>query len=388
MRHDRPCLPVLVCSSVAAGCIGWSGAVSLLPAAMAFPGIWSVCRSRRQAGAVSAAYFLSASRGLPQGVATFYVTDIWPGLFLWLAASIGFVVVHSLCWTKTAGWRKASRYLAACLLMAIPPFGITGWASPLTGAGVLFAGWGWAGLAASAAGLAVMTTRLRPVAAIVLTGFWLWSAATWTDHLIPSGWQGVNLASGSALGRDTGLNAQRDLLATVRKAQASGGSIIVLPESALGFWTPTAERLWRRELADDALTVLAGASVADASGYDNVLVSISRTESRILYRQRMPVPIAMWQPWQSWMGQTGGAHAHVLAPAGRMVRGQHVAILICYEQLLIWPILQSMWDDPDVVVAVGNGWWTSGTSIVDAQRAAMLAWARLFGKPVVFSFNT
>jgi hypothetical protein len=43
---------------------------------------------------------------------------------------------------------------------------------------------------------------------------------------------------------------------------------------------------------------------------------------------------------------------------------------------------------PDVVVATGNGWWTSETTIVDQQHAIVRAWARLFGMPVVFSFNT
>jgi hypothetical protein len=71
-----------------------------------------------------------------------------------------------------------------------------------------------------------------------------------------------------------------------------------------------------------------------------------------------------------------------------MVGATRVAVLICYEQLLVWPVLQSMSGAPDIVVAIGNGWWTSGTSIVDVQRAAVLAWARLFAKPVVFSFNT
>jgi len=78
----------------------------------------------------------------------------------------------------------------------------------------------------------------------------------------------------------------------------------------------------------------------------------------------------------------------MLGKAEQTVAGQRVTILICYEQLLIWPILQSMWSDPDLVVAIGNGWWTSGTSIAAVQRATILAWARLFGKPALFSFNT
>jgi K+/H+ antiporter YhaU regulatory subunit KhtT len=61
--------------------------------------------------------------------------------------------------------------------------------------------------------------------------------------------------------------------------------------------------------------------------------------------------------------------------------------LICYEQLIVWPVLQSMLEKPDIIVAVGNGWWTSGTSIVAIQRASAVAWAKLFAKPLVLSFN-
>jgi len=379
---------LLLLTSVATGWIGWSGAVDLLPAAMAFPAIWSLCRDRRQAGAVSCFYFLSASRGLPQGVATYYATNVWPGLFLWFCASIVFVSVHMLVWTHASGWRRACRYIIATTLMMVPPFGISGWASPLTAAGVLFAGWGLAGLVAGAAGLAVLATRVRPLGAIVLAGAWLWYASTWTDRPVPVGWQGVDLQSGSALGRDLSLPLQRQLIATVDKAQAGGSSVVVLPEGALGFWTSAVDHLWRNALADRNVTVLAGASLADASGYDNVVVSIDKAESRVVYRQRMPVPIAMWAPWRGWTGESGGAHAHMLEKAGHTVAGQRVTILICYEQLLIWPILQSMGSDPDLVVGIGNGWWTSGTSIVAVQRATILAWARLFGKPAVFSFNT
>jgi len=42
---------------------------------------------------------------------------------------------------------------------------------------------------------------------------------------------------------------------------------------------------------------------------------------------------------------------------------------------------------PTAIVAPGNGWWTAGTSIVAIQNASVLAWAKLFGMPVVTAFN-
>jgi len=385
MRRELFRAATLVGISAITGWAGWSGHMLLLPVAAALPLLWSLARTRLQVSAVCATYFLAASRGLPQGVANFYSSDIWPGLLLWLVASAGFVIVHAALWSNCAGWRKPLRFLIACVIMAVPPFGITGWAHPVTAAGILFPAWGWWGMLAMAAGLGAMTTRRWPAAAIAMTGFWLWSAAFWTQQSLPASWRGVDLEMGSSLGRDASLESQGALIELVRRQGPA--DLVVLPESALGFWTPTLARLWQRALAKTGTTVIAGAALIDAKGYDNVLVSVSADSSAILYRERMPVPGSMWQPWRSVVGEGAGAKAHFFANPVVELDGFRIAPLICYEQLIVWPAIQSMLHDPDVIVAVGNGWWTSGTSIVDIQRTSARAWGRLFGKPIILSFN-
>lgn len=387
MRREYLRATQLIFASISIGLVGWSGHAVLLPVALGFPALWSMARTRMVAALISLGYFLAASRGLPQGVAAFYSSDIWPGLLLWLCASMSFVAMHTALWTKNAGTRPF-RYLLAAAIMAIPPFGITGWAHPVTAAGVLFPGWGWWGLGFMTAGLAGLVARIWPAVAIALTGLWLWSAASWTGPNLAEGWRGVDLEMGASLGRDSGLRRQRDLIATVRSAASDGARFVVLPESALGFWTPTVERLWAESLPGREVTVIAGAAVVDDRGYDNVLVAIDSKGARILYHERMPVPGSMWQPWRSWLGQSGGARADFFANPVVSIGADRAAPLICYEQLIIWPILQSMLHDPDLVLAVGNGWWTEGTSIVSIQRAAITAWAKLFDKPLVIAFNT
>lgn len=370
----------------------------LLPVAMVFPALWAVAPSRLTAALVSAGYFFAASRGLPQGVANFYAADIWPGLLLWAAASMSFVSVYAVLWMKssvenpsgkrwTADAARAVRYLLAMVLTGLPPFGITGWAHPLTAAGVLFPGWGWLGLLAMATGLTLITTRLWPAAAITLSAFWLWSAVSWTQPNQMEGWTGVDLEQGSSLGRDGSLDYHRDLIATVRAAASVKTRFIVLPESALGFWTPTVARVWSQGLRGSELTVIAGAAAIAPGGYDNIMVAISRDELRILYRERMPVPGSMWQPWLGWIGQAGGARAEFFGNPMVEVGSVRTAPLICYEQLILWPVLQSMLHSPDIIVAVGNSWWTDGTSIVALQKANVTAWAKLFDLPVVIAFN-
>ncbi|WP_097143039.1 conjugal transfer protein TraB [Rhizobium subbaraonis] len=379
---------LLILASVACGSLGWSGNVLALPLAMLFPALWAMSPSRRVAALVSAGYFLAASRGLPQGVANFYAADLWPGLLLWLAASASFVAVHAVALTRHPGKGRAFRYLVAAALTGLPPFGISGWAHPLTAAGVLFPGWGWWGLAAAAAGLLVMVTRFWSAAAIGLAGFWLWSTATWTGPNLPEGWMGVDLELGRSLGRDGSLEHHRGLIATARISASKGAQVVVFPESALGFWTPTVARLWREGLNGLDLTVVAGAAVIDAQGYDNVIVAVGSGAAGILYKERMPVPVSMWQPWLRWTGQGGGAKAHLFANPVVEVGTTRIAPLICYEQLILWPVLQSMLHSPGVIVATGNGWWTEGTSIVAIQKASVTAWAKLFDLPVVMAFNT
>ncbi|MBO0128375.1 conjugal transfer protein TraB [Agrobacterium sp. OT33] len=391
--RDRWRAAFLILLSIVVGAVGWSGQVLLLPVAMLFPLLWTLSPSRLVAGMVSAGYFLAASRGLPRGVANFYSADLWPGLLLWLAASASFVGIHAALWpgrSEEALPKRGGvlRYLAAALLTGLPPFGITGWAHPLTAAGVLFPGWGWWGLIAAAADLLAMTTRIWPVSAIALAGFWLGSAATWTHPLLPEGWKGVDLEHGQTLGRDGSLDHHRDLIATVRAVAGAGARFVVLPESALGFWTPTVVRLWQQGLQGSDLIVIAGAAVIDTDGYDNVMVAVSAIETQILYRERMPVPVSMWQPWRAWTGQGGGARAHLLASPVVDLAGTSIAPLICYEQLVLWPAPQSMLLSPDIIVAIGNGWWTAGTSIVAIQQASAVAWAKLFNRPLVTAFNT
>jgi hypothetical protein len=378
---------LLTVAAIGAGWLGWSGFVLALPLCLAFPILWSMAPSRTSAALVSAAYFLAASRGLPQGVATFYGSDLLPGLILWIVASSGFVLVHTVLWTAKHGLHRPLRYLAASTLMAVPPFGILGWAHPLTAAGVLFPGCGWFGLAALATGLAALTTWFRPVATLTLSGFWAWSAASWTPLDLPVGWKNVDLEYGASLGRDKSLDRQVSLAGAALAEFRKGNQIIVLPESAIGFWTPTVERVWQRALKGSNGLVVAGASAVVDGGYDNVLVAITKDGGKIIYRERMPVPGSMWQPWRAWFGESGGARAHFFDNPILDIGGTRVAPLICYEQLIVWPILQSMAEDPAIIIAVGNGWWTAGTSIVGIQNASAVAWARLFDKPLVISFN-
>ena len=309
----------------------------------------------------------------------FFGTQFVVGLSLWFAASSIFVALHGLLWTAHGGWARPLRYALAAVLMALPPCGIVGWAHPITAAGALFPGWGWTGLATTFALLFAMTTRAWPIVSVAAGGAFIWTAATWLPPTEPAGWRGVD----TTFGRDkAGFEQQLATIRLVTEAARNGAAVVVLPESALGHWGPTTADFWRRELAGLDVAVLAGGAVITADGYNNVLIGLNRDDQRVVYRERMPVPVSMWQPWRS-----GGARAWLFDNPVVEFSGVKIAPLICYEQLIIWPILQSMWHSPDIIVATSNSWWTGGSNIGPIQHASAQAWAALFGKPLVMAIN-
>jgi len=359
----------------------------MLPAAMALPALWASAPSRLSAGLVAAGYFLAASHGLPQGVSNFFGSGFAAGIGLWIAASVLFVAVHALAWSARSGKGHVIRYGIAGIVLSVPPIGIVGWAHPITAAGVLFPGWSWLGLAAAAIGLMAMTTRFWCVAVCLLGGVWIAAAACWAPVVTPEGWIGIDTRFSGSNGDYAGYQQHLETIDRVTAAASLGAAVVVLPESALGRWTPTIDRLWTRALADLDVTVYGGAVMVDETGYDNVMLELSGRGASVRYRQRMPVPVSMWQPWLGWIGAPAGARADFFANPVVGVHAVRVATLVCYEQLLVWPALQSALYGPDVLVAPSNGWWTAGTDIVAIQVAASTAWARLFKLPLVIAVN-
>lgn len=266
--------------------------------------------------------------------------------------------------------------------MSLPPFGILGWASPLTAAGILFPEWGWLGLAMTLVGLLTLTSRFWPYALSVFTLAFVIAGLTWTPPEPPKGWTGINTAFGDGTSYSL-YQQQLETLHRVHEAQEQGASFILLPENSFDVWTSATGNLWQRELAGSDVTVIGGTSVLQTDEtYDNGLLQVSATGSSLLYRQRMPVPISMWRPWAR-----GGASANMFDNPAFTLAGQTMATLICYEQLLIWPVLHSMLLKPDILLAPGNAWWSNNSNIAHIQTAATQGWAKLFGMKLVSAVN-
>jgi apolipoprotein N-acyltransferase len=67
---------------------------------------------------------------------------------------------------------------------------------------------------------------------------------------------------------------------------------------------------------------------------------------------------------------------------------QRAAVLICYEQMLTFPILASMLQHPTVIVGISNTFWVDHTTIPRFQANALRAWAKLFRLPYFLAVNS
>jgi hypothetical protein len=50
------------------------------------------------------------------------------------------------------------------------------------------------------------------------------------------------------------------------------------------------------------------------------------------------------------------------------VPAERAAVLVCYEQVIVWPLLFSMANRPTVIVAIANNWWAERSTIPELRR--------------------
>ena len=102
----------------------------------------------------------------------------------------------------------------------------------------------------------------------------------------------------------------------------------------------------------------------------------------MLYQERIPIPIAMWKPFGE-----DGVPLNFFAPGTIRVHDQTAAVLICYEQILVWPFLSSALDHPTILLTTSNDYWAKNTRIPAIQQSSASSWARLFYIPLLSARN-
>jgi hypothetical protein len=418
-------IPATHLRCAAAGAIGFA-LTTAHPLAIAstilMPALALAQPTRRTSYGAALSYYGVALWPIIPGAKNFFGPNVsvLTALVLWVFTASILAAVWPLVWSadrRHAVWRSP----LGLILTVVPPLGIIGFASPLTAAGFLFPRTAWCGLLACAVLSGALAAWPRRAALAIGCLALAANALHFNDPAPLPGWQGVNTNFGPiAHGRVHPVTEYQAAQWVQQYALSSSAKVIVFPETVVPTWTAATEAFWQQtldRLRASGKTILVGARLPisrhhrvkaphdfaaelaalrggrsspfprrpfqkpnAAFAYDNaVVVRGAETATAV---QRIPVPIGMWHPFQAH-----GARTDLFARTVTPIAGERAAVLVCYEQLLIWPALTSVLQKPTVLVGVANDHWATGTPIPAFQVTAVRAWSRLFGIPSLTATN-
>jgi hypothetical protein len=374
------------------GAIAWSGHILTIPLSLAAGVLLYQAESRLQAFTALFFYYLAASWPIIPGAKSFFGTraSTIDGILLWLSAATILALPSLLLFTRDPRNRPLA-VVGIFVLTAIPPLGIIGWASPLLAAGVLFPGTEWFGLIATLGTVALIgRSPLRIAAFTAMLAVVV--NASYKPPAVPPGWRAVNTEFGGAGQGEPDFLAEFDaheqMQETIRQSNAR---VLLFPEHVVTQWNEATEVFWRQTLESLTrrhATILIGAGLPRPDGirlgggrYFNVLIAKSQVTQAVYY-QRIPVPIGMWKPLSG-----NGAPLNVFGNGTIDIQHERAAVLLCYEQLLVWPFVSSAFEHPTVLITAANDYWAKQTPIPEIQKASVRSFTRLFGLPLLSAVN-
>ena len=367
------------------GGIGWSGLPSLNYLAILYPFVY--LQSRRRLDSLSAvSYYAASTWAVVPASRSFFGShsSALDSLIIWFAL----VALSAAPWIALFNRRFLPlSAIAALLCLALPPLSLVTVTHPLIAAGCWFPGTRWLGV-------------LLPIILIGLyehLGTWMTLAVLLSasfighyrfhrphpdPHIIP-----LNTQFGGTKDAQLGLESMAQESTVQRMALAYPNSLVLLPESVLPGWGSMHEARWTDTVAQlkrQHTGVLIGTTIpiSETDANRNVLLSLGDTE-QLSYVQRVPVPLGMWQ----FGSQRRGFPLMLSFPSTIRVWNQRAGVLVCYEQLLVWPALETLARNPDFLLAPSNLYWASGTPVPAIQHVAAQDWADLWNIPLYEARN-
>jgi apolipoprotein N-acyltransferase len=373
------------------GAIAWSGHTFTIPIGLLLFPLLSRAQSRGSVFFIAFSYYAGSTWPVVPGGATFFGPHAGPfdAVMLWSLGAAILTVPLWLLWSSSRT-QRAWRIPLAVVLTAVPPIGIFNVASQLTTAGVIFPGTRWVGLLAIlviVSCLSCLQGLNQLLFVLAVSCFAVCCNVSRTQVPTPKGWEAVDTRfGGDGLKSPSAVDLYNHEKWIRQNIANSSASVLVFPESVVYRWTPSTDVFWKPELDDlrsNGRTVLVGAGVS-LTGPDHYLnvIFVRGKDAQDPFLQRIPVPWAMWRPFDQ-----NSVPMRPLGPSVIDVSGERVAPIICYEQLLPWPILTSALQRPTIVVGMANDYWAKDTYIPNIQHASLDAWTRLFSLPLLTAVN-
>ena len=317
------------------------------------------------------------------------------GFAIWLAQAILYSAPWVIFYSKDKNWLNLSlRTLSLLIILTLPPLGYFFWLSPLASAGALFPGLGWPGL-----GLAIvlmllfvcMTHSKNKIAWIIPTMVVLITAILANLIVLPpsppKNWVAINTKLGGTPANIFEIpNRESKLISLANQALDQNYKVIIFPENIALDWLPGTQFQWQdlnHEAKQKGATVILGSQEDLQNGSSNNVLILLGQGNGFIYPARQPMPIGLWQPWKP---ETDNRHWNL--PGKFLLQGQEAGYLICYEQIVPWPILSLFLHAPypRVIISAANQWFSMPSGYLK-QSNHMTAFSRLFGIPTITSVN-
>lgn len=326
-------------------------------------------------------YLLVSSRGLLIGTITYY-DETFYGLIVWFGSSLIILIPYSLIWSR----KKNIRYLLLPLLIIVlilPPFGFVSWVNPIINAALIFPGLGFFGLLLFLCSFyaAIFLPKYQRMFFISILSIFI--ITNKTTPVTPNDIQTLNSNYDYDLNQK---NFEKDYfrqLEILERTNKSSKNILVASENILGYYNSNSGMIW--DQVKDNKTLYAGAYIKNKLNpnmFDNVVMSITAEEKKVIYKQRVPILVSMWKPWSN-----EGAKAYLFDNPIVKVDNKLISFFVCYEQNLDFTFLHSAAYDPDLFIGISNLWWAKDTTIETIQHNKLKLYSLLFDKPLIYAVN-
>ncbi len=331
-------------------------------------------------------YYLFASRGLLIGTENYY-DSIYIAILIWLLSALLTTSVWITIWNPYQK-KRLQLFPIMLTLLIVPPIGFISWVNPIISSAIVFPEFGFLGIVFYLLSLYLVVILLKNKSRTTQTIITILILFISTVIYNPIKKQKQNTLypinsnlkyKNQAVDFLGDYRRQKKLLAIANKSQQNN---LLFHENALGSFNQNSMMIWER--LDNNKTILAGATIYHkrVGVYDNVLMEITHNSYKTIYKQRVPVPISMWKPWIEQ-----GAKAYPFQNPTVEYQQSRVGVFICYEQLLTYTYLHTMFYEPKYIIGISNLWWVEDESIGKIQRRNLELWGRLFGKKFYYSEN-
>lgn len=390
-QNPQSLIPVVIAGlffalGVLTGLIAWHHEILLF--LLIIPIAWHYASRPLSVFWLMCGYFLAGADNFPAVFSTFFAGTYFLGYVIWGLHALVLALPFALL-TRYGAYGLIS----ALLITALPPLGVIGWLSPLLIAGDLFPGSGLAGYLATLLVFFIIAGHGRLLLRRQVTLFVLLLISVYCNVNSPVRdnaemplWFAQNTHYGQYPNDPVaGFERQLLLMKRVDAALQAGAKLILLPENIANEWKPASEYWWKKEIDLARLkkaTLLIGAAVYEGHGHWSDALIIRGADTGIV-RARMPVPLGMWNPFVG-----AGFNAYPGNSGLIRIQGKVVAISICYEDLLVFPMAQSfLTGKPLALLSSANNWFGVGTDEPYMQNLSIKVQARLFGVPLIRALN-